>query len=135
LALWIRDQGYTHVYIANFSGSRDGLPEHLIGGKSVWDRIQTWPFYSMQLALQSCLEEFGIETTEMDPRRPHECPKCFEEAGQLQLKRRRFKCTACGHFEHLDVARARRILARAVDLRAGNSSGATTKRGGKRKKT
>lgn len=118
LALWIHDRGYTHVYIANFSGVRDGVPEQLIGGKSVWDRIHTWPFYSMQLALTSCLEELGIDVTEMDPRRPHECPACFEEKGQLYLKQRRFKCTGCGHSEHLDIARARRILTRAADLRA-----------------
>lgn len=126
LAIWIRDRGYTHVYIANFSGCRDGVPEQLLGGKSVWDRIHTWPYYSMQLALQSCLEEFGIGSTEMDPRRPHECPVCLQEAGKLFLRRRSFKCEACGHAEHLDVARARRILQRAQELRSHASDAEAT---------
>lgn len=117
LAQWIADRGYTHVYVANFSGCRDTVPEQLLGGKSVWDRIQTWPFHAMQLALTSCLEELGIGVTEMDPRRPHECPVCFEEKGRLLLRLRRFKCEGCGHGEHLDIARARRILSRAEHLR------------------
>lgn len=111
LALWIRDQGYTHVYVSNFSGVRDGLEEYLQGGYSVWKRIQNWPFYQMQGRLQSCLEEYGISFEEREAPGSTTCPKCSHDSDDnMRLDKRKFECVECGHKEHLDVARARLLL-------------------------
>lgn len=113
LATWIRDRGYTLVLMPDFSGIRDGLPEKLKGGKRVWDRVQTWPWYRQQQALTSCLEEYGIQVKMQEsPHKADTCPKCeHSDNANIHLKRRLFICSECGYRKMLDIVFCENSLA------------------------
>lgn len=123
-AKWVKEHGYTAVYIEDLSGVRDSPHEKLRSkSKHVWDMIQEWPFYKLQQAIQSCLEEYGILVTVVPAGRTADypggisetCPSCGSVSpGYMHLKTRTFECTACGHREHLDVAAAKNVLSRGI---------------------
>ena len=115
-AQWVHEEGYTVVYLEDFKGIRDSIPEKLQGGKRIWDLIQEWPYYQLGSRIVSCLEEVGIRV-EIVPSEgiSQTCPKCgHRDVANIQLRRRLFCCTACAHKEHLDVAAARNALARGA---------------------
>lgn len=122
VAEWVEKRGYTLVHLADFTAVRSGLPEH-VGGKGVWDRIQTWPVFQLRSAIVSALQDLGIATTEVDPRRASECPECTGPL-VLDLKRRLCRCEQCRFRGDLDLARARRILKRGEELRQGEAASA-----------
>lgn len=116
LARWLFERHVNIVYIEDFGGIRDGLPENLEGGKYVWDRIQEWPYSQLQMRLVACLEELGIEATSVSASYISQtCPACGHTAeANRDWKFWRFKCTApgCKYRRHLDVAAAQNVCAR-----------------------
>lgn len=144
-ALWVQKNGYTQVYLEDFSGIRDALPEKLEGGKRVWDMVQEWPYYQLGQKMVSCLEEIGVGVTVVSPEGISQiCPVCgARSAEHIDLRHRKFKCLSCGHKEHLDTAAARNTLARGASgdtleaRQAANAAGkagpGSGKKGGARK--
>lgn len=114
LARWMAARGVATVYIEDFSGIRDGVPEKLEGGKWVWNRIQEWPYYQLQMRLISCLEEEGISTVIVPAEFiSQRCPSCgHTDVKNRDLKAWKLCCGKCGWKRHLDVAAAMNILAR-----------------------
>ena len=123
VAKFARDMNASIAYMPDFSGVRDGLPENLKGGKSLWDRIQSWPYFRQQQAISSCLEEYGIETVIIPAARTADtCPKCLHsDPNNIDLKRRLLRCVECGHREVLDVACCLNYLRIGEQLRSAKS--------------
>lgn len=118
--------GATVIAREDFTGIRDGLPENLVGGKRVWDAIQEWPFYDLGTRIDSCAEELGLRVVVVDPKDiTRTCPQCGHvDPANVNLRWRKIVCTApgCGYKEHLDVAAARNVLARAKEVLAAEAS-------------
>lgn len=120
LANWCRDQGATIVYIEDFEGIRNGVPEDLGGGYYAWKLIQEWPYYQLMTRLSSCLEEYGIETRIVPAHWiSQRCAKCghIDEASR-DIQRWLFTCTKCGHRKHLDVNAGGNVVQRGEAARA-----------------
>lgn len=116
-AIWCKNQGYTKVYMEDFMGIRDGLPEKLQGGKPVWDLVQEWPYYQLGQRIVSSLEEFGIATdVSVNPDGiTQTCRKCGARSpDHVKLATRKFVCASCDHKEHLDVNTAGNVLSRGT---------------------
>lgn len=94
----------TVLYMVDFSGIRDSIPESLVGGKRVWDRVQEWPWYQLQQAVRSCAEEAGIHVAMVPAAHTADtCRICgHQQKENIDLRRRRFHCQGCGHKEFLD---------------------------------
>lgn len=108
LATWLHKRGVTHVVIEDFKGIRDGAVELLEGGKPVWDRIQTWPYYEMGQRLKACCEELGIVCIEMTAAySARTCPKCGKVKAQKEVTRT-FVCDAegCKYRHQIDAVTA-----------------------------
>lgn len=114
LAEWLGARNVSRVYIEDFSGIRDGEPEKLEGQKYVWDRIQEWPYYQLQMRLQGCLEELGIAVTVVSAKYISQtCPRCgATDAKHRDLRFWKLRCGKCRYSRHLDVAAAHNVLAR-----------------------
>ncbi|HEX9136080.1 MAG TPA: transposase [Nitrospirota bacterium] len=121
LARWLAERNVCRLYIEDFSGIRDGEPEKLEGGEYVWKRIQEWPYYQLQMRLEACLQEYGIETIVVGPHYiSQRCPSCGHTAKE-NIERRywKLKCVKCGWRRHLDVAAAMNVMARGEESRSG----------------
>lgn len=135
LATWLAERHVSLVYLEDFAGIRDGLPEKLEGGKYVWERIQEWPYYQLGMRLQACLEDLGIrvrvrQTAYFSQR----CPRCghVDEANK-DLRWWKLRCTSCKFSAHLDVAHCLNALAsgQAEDAQQLTKDAAETKSHGK----
>jgi transposase len=106
LAQWLADRNVKHVFIEDFTGIRDGVPEKLEGGKFVWNLIQEWPYFQLETRLVNCLKEYGIETTSRGCAWiSQRCPECgYICAENRDLKRWVLKCVKCKWKKHLDIA-------------------------------
>jgi len=103
---WLVTEKVGRLYIDDFSGIRDSLPENLEKGDWIWNRIQEWPFYKLQMKVISCCEERGIETVIRNPKHiSGTCPKCRSREVTL-IGRKRLRCSSCKHVVHWDVAAA-----------------------------
>ena len=106
-ARWLQAEGITLLYIDDFEGIRNDVPEHLRGGEWIWQRIQEWPYYKLQMALISCCEELGIRCVVRSARRIScVCPKCNASGTDVEIRRRKLSCKRCGFSRHWDVAAA-----------------------------
>lgn len=102
---WLVAEGIGRLYIDDFSGIRDSVPEGLMRGESIWSRIQEWPFYKLQMKVISCCEEHGIETVIRNPKRiSGTCPKC--RSRNVVFQKRKLHCKDCRHVVHWDIAAA-----------------------------
>lgn len=115
LANWLGDRGVSKVYLEDFSGIRDGLPEKLEGGQYVWQRIQEWPYYQLGMRLTSCLEELGITVETIDASfHSQRCPRCGHTCKENRdLKQWKLRCVSCKWSRHLDIAHCMNALASA----------------------
>lgn len=136
LASWLRGKGVNMVYLSDFTGIRDAVPEGLSGSPQqrqiIWGRIQEWPFYMLSqkiiCALESPLPHEAQEAIEVSPieqdYHSQRCPAC----GFVSPKNRDFvswklRCanpakssrgrTGCGYVKMLDVAQCTNSLDRA----------------------
>ncbi len=109
---WLVKEGVTRLYLDDFSGIRDTPPETLNQGQWIWERIQEWPYYQLEMRIGSCCEEMGIETIR---RSPHgissACSYCGSKS--VSVVARKISCQACKKQRHLDVSAA------AVSLQLG----------------
>jgi IS605 OrfB family transposase len=133
---WLAKRNIGRLYIEDFSGIRNGPEEALEGGKYVWDRIQEWPYYQLEMRLISCAEEAGIQVIKVDAHKISKtCPKCGSPA-DADLRHWKINCPQCGFRRHLDVAAAMNVMARGKVKAAKqfkDSSGLDTKqKAGKR---
>jgi len=121
---WLSDKGVGRVIIEDLSGIRDGDPQELIGGKAVWDRIQTWPYYNLERRILSCCEDVGISVIKVPAHHISQtCPKCaFVEDENAKRIEQRFRCGKCGHRRHIDVVAALAVLARGVAMEEDGAS-------------
>ena len=102
---WLVAEGVGRLYIDDFSGIRDQPPEDLKRGEWIWNRIQEWPFYKLQMKIISCCEENGIEAVIRNPKHiSGTCPKCGSR--EVKYVSRKLHCGACRHVVHWDVAAA-----------------------------
>lgn len=146
IANWVKEHGYSRVYMPDFTRVRDSVPELLERSDSVYQWLQEWPYYRMQQAIRSCLEEVGIgcnhECSGSRARPPtcsciaergsgvddgvlsrHACPACGETEALIEdLGIRTFRCESCGHHGPLDVVLAELILARGRERRGDSDS-------------
>lgn len=109
---WLAKEQVGHVVLGDYSGIRDGLPEKLRGGRPVWERIQTWPYYEMQQRIIACLQEAGIRH-EIRPVSyiSQTCRKCGHTAQEnVRLESRDIRCCACGHREFIEKNAAHNLL-------------------------
>lgn len=123
-AHWLSERNVKELWMEDFSGIRDGLPERLEGGKSIWDRIQEWPFYQLGMRIRSCAEEAGITVHDLpatyDSQR---CVNCGHvDVANRDLVHWQLYCTKCGWRRHLDVANCMNRLARAEAVKRGDTS-------------
>jgi ssDNA-binding Zn-finger/Zn-ribbon topoisomerase 1 len=124
LAQWLSDRNVRRVYLDDFVGIRNGLPEQLEGGQTTWQRIQEWPFYEMQMRLIACLQEYGIETVV----RPaayisQRCPRCGHVAQEnVDLKFWCVRCTKCRFKKHLDISAGMNLIASGEAASKGEPS-------------
>jgi Putative transposase DNA-binding domain len=123
-AHWLADHGVHELNMEDFSGIRDDLPEKLEGGKTVWDRIQEWPFYQLGMRIRSCVEEEGITVNVLPAS--YDSQRCVQ-CGHVDEKNRnlahwQLHCTKCGWRRHLDVANCMNRLARAQAVKSGETS-------------
>lgn len=109
---WLVAEGVGRLYIDDFSGIRDQPPEGLLRGEWIWQRVQEWPFFKLQMKIISCCEEVGIETVVRNPKHiSGTCPKCG--ARSVKYANRKLRCDDCKHVDHWDVAAAK------INLRDG----------------
>lgn len=102
---WLVTEGIGRLYIDDFSGIRDALPENLAKGEWIWNRIQEWPFYKLQMKIISCCQERGIETVIRNPKQiSGTCPRC--RSREVKYVNRKLHCSACRHVVHWDIAAA-----------------------------
>jgi len=102
---WLITEGVGRLYIDDFSGIRDQPPEGLRRGEWIWNRIQEWPFYKLQMKVISCCEEHGIETVIRNPKHiSGTCPKC--RSREVKYINRKLHCSACRHVVHWDIGAA-----------------------------
>lgn len=102
---WLVTEGIGRLYIDDFSGIRDTLPENLTKGEWIWNRIQEWPFYKLQMKIISCCQERGIETVIRNPKQiSGTCPRC--RSREVKYIKRKLHCSACRHVVHWDIAAA-----------------------------
>lgn len=128
---WLIKEGVTRLYLDDFSGIRDERPENLEKGTWIWERIQEWPYYQLEMRIGSCCEEAGIETIRRSPQGISQaCSFCGSRA--VTVSSRKISCQECKKSRHLDVSAA------AVNLQAGElerSGGPPPPVVGSRKKT
>lgn len=132
---WLVAEKVGRLYIDDFSGIRDQTPEGLKRGEWIWNRIQEWPFYKLQMKVMSCCEEMGIETVVRNPKHiSGTCPKC--RSREVKYLGRRLHCSACRHVVHWDVAAAQVNLQDGESERRGEKplEPKKTKKGSKPKK-
>lgn len=140
---WLVKEGVTRLYIDDFSGIRDTPPEDLEKGQWIWERIQEWPYYQLEMRIGSCCEEMGIETIRRSPNGISVvCSYCASKS--VRIKNRKMYCRDCRKFRHMDVSaaavnlqlgereRSGEKLPGAQDL-SGKRGGSKTKKGGARK--
>lgn len=109
---WLVKEGVTRLYIDDFSGIRDTPPEALKNGQWIWERIQEWPYYQLEMRIGSCCEEMGIETIRRNPNGiSSRCSYCSSK--QVSVVARKIICQDCKKQRHLDVSAA------AVNLQLG----------------
>jgi Putative transposase DNA-binding domain/Probable transposase len=102
---WLITEGVGRLYIDDFSGIRDQPPEGLRRGEWIWNRIQEWPFYKLQMKVISCCEENGIECVIRNPKQiSGTCPKC--RSREVEFRNRKLHCKSCRHVVHWDIAAA-----------------------------
>jgi hypothetical protein len=109
---WCMEQGIGMVFIEDFSGIRAGEPPS--GNEWIWQRIQEWPCYQLQMRIQSVLEELGIRYKVVSAQFISQtCPACGQtEPDHRDLKRWRLSCNHCDYSRDLDVAACGNVLRR-----------------------
>lgn len=109
---WLVTNDIARLYVDDFTGIRDALPEKIEGGKWVWQRIQEWPDYQLQMRIASCCEEEGIDVVVRNPARiTTTCPRCDHcSPDNISLKTRRFLCKECQFSRNMDVVAAKNNL-------------------------
>lgn len=147
---WLKKKDVSTLYLEDFSGIRkapeESLQRHKDKGKKrakyIWDLIQEWPYYKLEMSLKSACDIEGIKVVNVGSRSISKtCPKCGGEA-TMDLNRRRLKCNSskCKFRRHLDIAAAMNVLARGEAVKQSGSkdpkglrAGSKGKRGGARK--
>lgn len=109
---WLVKEGVTRLYLDDFTGIRDTPPEKLAKGTWIWERIQEWPYYQLQMRISSCCEEAGIEAI---VRSAEGISSCCSFCGSrlVTITGRKIRCGECKKARHLDVSAA------AVSLQSG----------------
>jgi len=116
-AKWCKKNEVDRVYLADFSNIRNDYVDKLEGGKRLWDLIQEWPYYNLQMRLVSCLEEEGIEVYQMPAQNiTRTCPRCGNVKEEAVISRQ-YKCETCGYERHRDIVACQNELARGERLR------------------
>jgi hypothetical protein len=132
---WLLARGVTTVFLEDFSGIRDALPEKLIvasgdetRGKWIWDRVQEWPYYRQQLSIASYLDARGVAVfLAAAGRTTTLCPSCgCDSDANRDLKAWRLKCIKCKFSRYLDVAQAMNTLQKG-EVAAASADGAKLK--------
>lgn len=109
---WLVKESVTRLYLDDFTGIRDTPPEKLEKGQWIWERIQEWPYYQLQMRISSCCEEMGIETIVRSPQGiSSSCSYCGSRL--VTIEKRKLRCSECKKTRHLDISAA------AVSLQAG----------------
>lgn len=108
----LKDSRVTHLALEDFKGIRDGAVELLEGGKPVWDRIQTWPYFELGQRLRACCEELGIVVVEISAAfSSRTCPECGVVQKSQGVKRT-FVCS-CGFKRQIDTVTAMNQITKA----------------------
>lgn len=119
---WLSKEGVTRLYLDDFSGIRDTPPELLEGGQWIWERIQEWPYYQLQMRISSCCEEAGIETIVRSPEGISSCCS-FCGSRAVTISKRRIRCNECKKSRHWDVSAASVSLQSGERERSGGDAG------------
>jgi hypothetical protein len=129
-ARWLADRDVRVVYLDDFTGIRDSLPESLLAKSEsrrrwIWERIQEWPYYQLGQRLADCCREYGIEVLSQETvGNSMHCPEChYEDSKNIHLASHTFVCRnpqrshdgrpGCGYRRHLDVAFCKNALQRS----------------------
>jgi len=128
LARWLAERGVSRVYLDDFTGIRDSVPESLSSKdpsrqRWIWERIQEWPYFQLGARLEACLAEYGIAVQKQETvGNSMHCPQCgYESADNRDLRNWRLVCRnpasrggrGCGYSRHLDVALCANALLRS----------------------
>lgn len=124
IAKWLAARRVGVVHIEDMSNIRDGEPERLRGQtefarRKIWERIQDFPLYQIEMRIKSCLEELGI-TVMQQPAHWHSerCPVCATSSPEhVNLSRWRIVCSSCKSVTHLDKGAGLNLLARGEAAR------------------
>lgn len=133
---WLVKEGVTRLYLDDFTGIRDTPPEKLEKGQWIWERIQEWPYYQLQMRISSCCEEMGIETIVRSAQGISSgCSYCGSRL--VSIEKRKIRCSECKKTRHLDISAAAVSLQAGERERAGGApaedEGSSKKKGGKKK--
>lgn len=130
---WLVKEGVGRLYVDDFSGIRDTPPELLEQGQWIWERIQEWPYYQLQMRVSSCCQEEGIEVI---IRNPQGISLCCSYCGSraVTIHKRRIRCGECGKARHLDISAAAVSLAAGERERLGGAAGDAANSVGKKGK-
>ncbi len=131
---WLSKEGVTRLYVDDFSGIRDTPPELLEQGEWIWQKIQEWPYYQLQMRISSCCEEAGIAVIVRSPQGiSQQCSYCGSR--KVSFNKRRISCLECKRSRHWDVSAATVSLLSGERERSsgedGQSAETSQKRGGK----
>jgi ribosomal protein S27AE len=120
---WCIKNNVVRVYLANFTNIRNDYVDKLEGGKRLWDLIQEWPYYNLQMRVISCLEEAGIEVYQMPAQYiTRTCPRCGNVKEEAVISRK-YRCEACGYTQHRDVVACMNEMKRGEEMLENGDEG------------